>query len=58
MAPDDDNFALIDHAVREGRAGCDNLKITILYILPASVALFVIVETEKAVFRFIGRRAV
>lgn len=32
----DDNFASIAHAVREGRAVYDNLKKTILYILPTS----------------------
>ena len=32
----DDNFASIVHAVREGRAVYDNLKKTILYILPTS----------------------
>lgn len=32
----DDNFASIVHAVREGRAVYDNLKKTILYILPTN----------------------
>lgn len=44
MVLTDDNFATIVHAVEEGRTIYENLKKTILYILPTSVAqAFVIV---------------
>lgn len=40
----DDNFATIDHAVEEGRTIYENLKKTIMYVLPTSIAqAFVIV---------------
>ncbi|HWX32869.1 MAG TPA: HAD-IC family P-type ATPase, partial [Steroidobacteraceae bacterium] len=44
----DDNFASIVHAVREGRAVYDNLKKTILYILPTNGAMGLIVVAAIA----------
>lgn len=44
MVLTDDNFATIAHAVEEGRTIYENLKKTILYVLPTSIAqAFVIV---------------
>ena len=44
----DDNYASIVHAVREGRAVYDNLKKTILYILPTNSAMGLIVVAAIA----------
>ena len=38
MVLTDDNFATIASAVREGRRWCDNLKKTILFVMPTNLA--------------------